>query len=104
MGPTRGLFFSWAKTDPEVARARAAQRRIAVLTTEPSIPDHCILCEPFFEGFPMLRAALLFLLLVSPQDPVPLRAGFAEVDISPAPGTRKIGWNNKNFGTSVIDP
>jgi hypothetical protein len=52
----------------------------------------------------MLRAALLLLLLVSSQDPVPLRAGFAEVDISPGPGTRKIGWNNKNFGTSVIDP
>jgi hypothetical protein len=52
----------------------------------------------------MLRAALLLLLLVASQDPVPLRAGFAEVDISPAPGTRKIGWNNKNFGASVIDP
>ena len=52
----------------------------------------------------MLRSALLSLLLVCSQDPAPLRAGFAEVDISPAPGTRKIGWNNKNFGTSVIDP
>lgn len=52
----------------------------------------------------MLRITLLALLLAFPQDPAPLKAGFAEVDISPAPGTRKIGWNNKNFGTSVLDP
>ena len=50
----------------------------------------------------MLRAALLALLLA--QDAAPLKAGFAEVDLSPAPGTRKIGWNNKNVGTSVKDP
>jgi len=52
----------------------------------------------------MLRAALVAFLLSFSQDPAPLKAGFAEVDISPAPGTRKIGWNNKNFGSSVIDP
>jgi len=52
----------------------------------------------------MLRFVLAALLLSVPQDPVPLKAGFAEVDISPAPGTRKIGWNNKNYGNSVVDP
>ncbi|MBI3854729.1 MAG: hypothetical protein HY293_03460 [Planctomycetes bacterium] len=52
----------------------------------------------------MFRTAVLALLLVCSQDPAPLKAGFAEIDISPAPGTRKIGWNNRNFGTSVIDP
>jgi neutral ceramidase len=52
----------------------------------------------------MIRATLLALLLSFSQDPAPLKAGFAEVDISPAAGTRKIGWNNKNFGTSVLDP
>jgi len=51
----------------------------------------------------MKLIALAFLLLCS-QDPAPLKAGFAEVDISPAPGTRKIGSNNKLFGTSVLDP
>jgi hypothetical protein len=45
---------------------------------------------------------LLFLLLV--QEPAPLKAGFSEADISPPAGTRKIGWNNKNFGASVLDP
>jgi hypothetical protein len=52
----------------------------------------------------MVRSALLLLLLLAAQDPAPFKAGFAEVDLSPAPGTRKIGWNNKNFGTSVLDP
>lgn len=51
----------------------------------------------------MKCAALAFLLLCA-QDPPPLQAGFAEVDISPAPGTRKIGWNNNLTGTSVLDP
>ena len=49
-------------------------------------------------------AAVVALLLAAGQDPAPLKGGFAEIDISPAPGTRKIGWNNKNFGTSVLDP
>jgi len=52
----------------------------------------------------MTKAAVLALLLLVAQDPAPLKAGFAEVDLSPAPGTRKIGWNNKNYGTSVLDP
>jgi hypothetical protein len=52
----------------------------------------------------MIRFTALALLLFCAQDPAPLRAGFAEVDLSPAPGTRKIGWNNKNTGTSVLDP
>lgn len=52
----------------------------------------------------MLRTAALALLLTYTQDPAPLKAGFAEIDISPAAGTRKIGWNNRNFGTSVLDP
>ncbi len=52
----------------------------------------------------MMRIAFLALLLLCAQDPAPLKAGFAEVDISPGPGTRKIGWNNKNTGTSVRDP
>lgn len=47
----------------------------------------------------MLSFALLLLLA---QDP--LKAGFAEADISPAPGTRKIGWNNRNHGDKVVDP
>lgn len=47
----------------------------------------------------MLHVALLLLLA---QDP--LKAGFAEADLSPAPGTRKIGWNNKNQGDKVLDP
>lgn len=51
----------------------------------------------------MLGTAVALLLSLT-QDPAPLKAGFAEVDISPAPGTRKIGWNNRNFGTSVLDP
>jgi len=52
----------------------------------------------------MFRIAAVALLLAAGQDPAPLKAGFAEIDISPAAGTRKIGWNNKNFGASVIDP
>jgi len=52
----------------------------------------------------MFRIAAVALLLAAGQDPAPLKAGFAEIDISPAAGTRKIGWNNKNFGTSVLDP
>lgn len=52
----------------------------------------------------MTKSTVLALLLLVAQDPAPLKAGFAEVDISPAPGTRKIGWNNKNSGTSVLDP
>ncbi|MBV8879824.1 MAG: hypothetical protein JO332_07675 [Planctomycetaceae bacterium] len=52
----------------------------------------------------MLRTAILALLLFSTQDPAPLKAGFAEFDVSPAPGTRKIGSNNKLFGTTVLDP
>jgi hypothetical protein len=52
----------------------------------------------------MFRFALAALLLSLPQEAAPLKAGFAEVDISPAPGTRKIGWNNRNFGSSVLDP
>jgi len=52
----------------------------------------------------MFRIVLAALLLAAPQDAAPLKAGFAEIDISPAPGTRKIGWNNKNYGTSVLDP
>ena len=52
----------------------------------------------------MLRVLLTVLLLPLAQDPALLKAGFAEVDISPAPGTRKIGWNNKNYGSSVLDP
>lgn len=47
-----------------------------------------------------MLASLLFSLLAT-QD---LRAGFAETDISPPPGTRKIGWNNQNYGKRVIDP
>jgi neutral ceramidase len=62
------------------------------------------LSEAFFEGILMFRAAVLALLLTYNQDPAPLKAGFSEIDISPATGTRKIGWNNKNFGTSVLDP
>ena len=50
----------------------------------------------------MFRALLLALLL-APQENA-LKAGFAEIDVSPAAGTRKIGWNNKNHGTSVLDP
>ncbi|HEV3026163.1 MAG TPA: hypothetical protein VG457_01240, partial [Planctomycetota bacterium] len=52
----------------------------------------------------MIRPAVLALLLLGTQDPAPLKAGFAEIDISPAPGTRKIGWNNKNTGNTVLDP
>src|SRR5258706_2741351 len=52
----------------------------------------------------MLRFAALALFLMATQEAAPVKAGFAEIDISPAPGTRKIGWNNKNFGTSVLDP
>lgn len=52
----------------------------------------------------MMKPIVLALLLFAAQDPAPLKAGFAEVDISPEPGTRKIGWNNKNTGTSVLDP
>lgn len=52
----------------------------------------------------MLRFAALALLLALPQEHAVLKAGFAEIDISPAPGTRKIGWNNRNYGTSVLDP
>jgi hypothetical protein len=56
------------------------------------------------EEFLMLRSAALALLVLFCQDPAPLKAGFAEVDISPAPGTRKIGWNNKNHGDKILDP
>ena len=52
----------------------------------------------------MTKSIVLAFLLLVAQDPAPLKAGFTEVDISPAPGTRKIGWNNKNSGTSVLDP
>jgi hypothetical protein len=52
----------------------------------------------------MLRFAVLALLLTYTQESAPLKAGFAETDISPAPGTRKIGWNNKNAGASLLDP
>src|SRR5882672_8442043 len=56
------------------------------------------------EGILMSRLTVLALLLLGTQDPAPLKAGFAEIDISPAPGTRKIGWNNKNQGDKVVDP
>ena len=49
-----------------------------------------------------MRIIALALLLFCAQDPTPLKAGFAEIDISPAPGTRKIGWNNKNVGASGL--
>lgn len=42
--------------------------------------------------------------LVLAQEPAPLRAGFAEVDITPPVGVRKCGWNNKLHSTSVRDP
>lgn len=45
-----------------------------------------------------------FLLLLCAQDPAPLKAGFAEVDISPTPPARKIGSNTKLLGTSLLDP
>jgi neutral ceramidase len=51
----------------------------------------------------MLRSLLLSLLL-APQDSGALKAGFTQVDISPPAGTRKIGWNNRNFGQTVLDP
>ena len=35
---------------------------------------------------------------------MPLRAGFAEVDITPPPGTHKIGWIRLVIGTKVADP
>lgn len=60
--------------------------------------------ETVDEGILMLRFAALAILLFTAQDPATLQAGFAEVDISPAPGTRKIGWNNKNQGDKVLDP
>ena len=44
------------------------------------------------------------LLLLALLQTDPLKAGFAETDLSPVPGTRKIGWNNKNSGTSILDP
>jgi hypothetical protein len=46
----------------------------------------------------------LFLLLGFAQEPSPLKAGFAEVEITPTPGTRKIGWNNRNTGEKILDP
>jgi len=52
----------------------------------------------------MFRLTALALLLLGTQDPAPLKAGFAEIDISPPPGTRKIGWNNKNQGDKILDP
>src|SRR5258708_35488325 len=60
--------------------------------------------ETIDEGFLMFRLSTLALLLLFTQDPAPLKAGFGEIDISPAPGTRKIGWNNKNHGDKVLDP
>ncbi len=52
----------------------------------------------------MLRTLLLLAVLLTPQDAATLKAGFAEVDISPPAGTRKIGWNNKNVGQTLLDP
>src|SRR3954469_19831239 len=52
----------------------------------------------------MMKPIALAFLLLCAQDPAPLKAGFAEVDISPAPGTRKIGSNKKLTGTTVLDP
>src|ERR1043166_7366434 len=65
--------------------------------------DDCIIYGFAKRGFLMIRSIVLAILLV-PQDAATLKAGFAETDISPAAGTRKIGWNNKNYGTSVLDP
>lgn len=50
------------------------------------------------------RTAILFCLLLYVQEPPPIEAGFAETDLTPDLGARKIGWNNKNFGTTVLDP
>ncbi len=33
-----------------------------------------------------------------------MRAGFAEIDITPPPGTRKIGWLRLLVGESILDP
>lgn len=49
----------------------------------------------------MIPALLLLSLL---QDAAPLKAGFAEEDITPAPGTRKCGWNSLVVGKRVLDP
>ncbi|MFN3485667.1 MAG: hypothetical protein ACK44W_09310, partial [Planctomycetota bacterium] len=50
----------------------------------------------------MLETLLLLGVLL--QEPQPLRAGFAEEDITPAPGTRKCGWNSLVVGRRVLDP
>ena len=34
---------------------------------------------------------------------MPLKAAFAEVDITPPPGTQKIGWIRLVIGTKVAD-
>ena len=52
----------------------------------------------------MMKLIALAFLLLCAQDPAPLKAGFAEVDISPALPTRKIGSNNKLTGTTLLDP
>ena len=49
----------------------------------------------------MIPLALALCLL---QDPVSLKAGFAEEDITPEPGTRKCGWNSLVYGRRVLDP
>lgn len=52
----------------------------------------------------MIACALLSFALAAAQDPAPLRAGFAQADLTPPPGVRKIGSNRHFVGTTIHDP